>query len=85
MMSDGNPLEPSRVVVAGLLQSRTGVGMDEHLRRAAKCILTAIESSDPDEQETMLNIAQSWLRQSEVARNADQHQPDSRPSLVVAK
>jgi hypothetical protein len=75
-MSPGNPFEPSRVVVAGLLQSRTGVGMDEHLRRAAECILTAIESSDPNEQEAMLNIAQSWLRQSEVARNADQHQPE---------
>jgi hypothetical protein len=76
MMSPGNPFDPPRVVVAGYRGSRTGVGMDEHLRRAAECILIAIESSNPDEQETMLNMAQSWLHQSEVARNADQHQPE---------
>jgi hypothetical protein len=56
------------------------VDIEHHLRRAAECILTAVESSDPDEQETMLNLAQSWLQQAEVTRSADQHQPDSHPA-----
>jgi|SoiMethySBSTD1v2_1073268.scaffolds.fasta_scaffold00487_45 hypothetical protein len=57
------------------------VDTEHHLRRAAECILMAVECSDPDEQETMLNLAQSWLQQSEVTRNADQHQPDSHPAV----
>jgi hypothetical protein len=47
------------------------VDIEHHLRRAAECILMAVESSDPDEQETMLNLAQSWLQQVEVTRSAD--------------
>jgi hypothetical protein len=43
----------------------------EHLRRAAEYILMAIASSDGEEQEAMLNIAHSWLQQSEVIRNAE--------------
>ena len=40
------------------------VDTEQYLRRAAECILMAVESSDLNEQETMLNLAQSWLHRS---------------------
>jgi hypothetical protein len=40
-------------------------------QHAAKCLLWAVESADPDEQAAMLkNPAQTWLQRSEQTRNS---------------
>jgi hypothetical protein len=45
---------------------------EQYLRRAAKCLLMAVESTEPDKQIAMLNMAQSWLQQSEKVQNSSQ-------------
>jgi hypothetical protein len=42
-----------------------GVAMENHLLHAAKWLLLAIESADPDEQAAILNAAQGRLSESE--------------------
>jgi hypothetical protein len=41
----------------------------------------AIESSDREEQEAMLNMAYSWLQQSEIIRNAEWERLPPAPRL----
>lgn len=50
-----------------------GVAMDpeDHLRQAAKWLLLAVESADPDEQAAILSAAEARLEESERTRNSD--------------
>jgi hypothetical protein len=43
---------------------------EQHLHHAAKCLLRAVESADPDEQAAVLNVARTWLQRSEQTRNS---------------
>jgi hypothetical protein len=43
--------------------------VERHLRAAAECLLGAVESVDPDEQETMLQVARQCLQESERSWN----------------
>jgi hypothetical protein len=49
-----------------------GVAMDpeDHLRQAAKWLLLAVESADPDEQAVILSAAEARLEESERTRNS---------------
>jgi hypothetical protein len=42
---------------------------ENHLSRAADCLLQVVESAEPHEQLAMLELAQVWLQRSEQTRN----------------
>jgi hypothetical protein len=44
--------------------------MENHLLHAAKWLLLAVESADPDEQAAILNAAQARLKESERTRKS---------------
>jgi hypothetical protein len=54
------------------------MNMENHLSRAAKCLLLAVEGPDPEEQAAMLNMAQACLDKLEQARNGS-----SQPGGIV--
>jgi hypothetical protein len=51
------------------------MNMENHLSRAAKCLLLAVEGPDPEEQAAMLNMAQACLDKLEQARNGSSQLP----------
>jgi hypothetical protein len=42
---------------------------ENHLSRAAECLLLAVESAEPHEQLAMLELTEVWLQRSEQTRN----------------
>jgi hypothetical protein len=47
---------------------------EDHLSRAAECLLQAVETAEPHEQLAMLELAEVWLQRSERIRNSS-HEP----------
>jgi hypothetical protein len=44
---------------------------ENHLGRAAECLLLAVKSAEPHEQLAMLELTQVWLQRSEQTRNGN--------------
>jgi hypothetical protein len=64
----------ARNLIAPIVLDRASTGVvmstEDHLSRAAECLLLAVESVGRREQRGMLELAQVWLQRSEQSRNS---------------
>jgi hypothetical protein len=54
---------------------------EDHLSRAAECLLLAVESVEPQEQRAMLEMSQLWLERLEQTRSSS---PEPRQQVEAA-